>query len=52
MSLGLAHLYFPRRMEKGLEGDGPLGSNGWSILVTCVALIVAVVAGVLLLVSI
>jgi ABC-2 type transport system permease protein len=50
MSLGLAHLYFPRRMEKGLEGEGPLGSNGWSILVTCVALVVAVVAGVLLLV--
>ena len=48
-SLGLAHLLFPRRMEKGLEGEGPLGSNGWSLLVTCVALIVAVVAGVLLL---
>ena len=51
MSLGLAHLYFPRRMEKGLEGVGPLGSNGWSILATCVALIVAVVAAVLLLLS-
>lgn len=49
VSLGLAHLFFPRRMEKGLEGEGPLGSNGWSILVTCVALIVAVVAGVPLL---
>jgi ABC-type transport system involved in multi-copper enzyme maturation permease subunit len=48
MSLGLAHLFFPRRMEKGLEGEGPLGSNGWSILVTCVAVVVAVVAGVLL----
>jgi len=50
VSLGLAHLYFPRRMEKGLEGEGPLGSHGWSILVTCVALIVTVVASVLLLV--
>lgn len=49
MSLGLAHLYFPRRLERGLEGEGPLGSNGWSILVTCVSLIVAVVAGALLL---
>lgn len=49
MSLGLAHLFFPRRLERGLEGEGPLGSNGWSILVTCVALVVAVVAGVLLL---
>lgn len=49
LSLGLAHLYFPRRLEKGLEGEGPLGSNGWSILLTCVALVVAVVAGVLLL---
>ncbi|HEX7318229.1 MAG TPA: hypothetical protein VF297_30270 [Pyrinomonadaceae bacterium] len=49
MSLGLAHLYFPRRLERGLEGEGPLGSNGWSILVTCVALVVAVIAGVLLL---
>jgi hypothetical protein len=39
----------PRRLEKGLEGEGPLGSNGWSLLVTCVALVVAVVAGVLLL---
>jgi ABC-2 type transport system permease protein len=48
MSLGLAHLGFPRRLEKGLEGEGPLGSNGWSILVTFVALIVAIVAGVLL----
>jgi ABC-2 type transport system permease protein len=48
MSLGLAHLYFPRRLEKGLEGEGPLGSNGWSILVTFVALIVAIVAGMLL----
>jgi ABC-2 type transport system permease protein len=48
MSLGLAHLYFPRRMEKGLEGEGPLGSNGWSILVTCVAVVVAVVTAVLL----
>jgi ABC-type transport system involved in multi-copper enzyme maturation permease subunit len=47
-SLGLAHLCFPRRLEKGLEGEGPLGSNGWSILVTFVALIAAVVAGVLL----
>ena len=49
MSLGLAHLCFPRRLERGLEGEGPLGSNGWSILVTCVALVVAVVAGSLLL---
>lgn len=49
VSLGLAHLYFPRRLEKGLEGEGPLGSNGWSILVTCVALVVALVAGALLL---
>jgi len=49
-SLGLAHLRFPRRMEKGLEGAGPLGSNGWSILLTCVALTAALVAGVLLLV--
>ncbi|MBV8856876.1 MAG: hypothetical protein JOZ02_08110 [Acidobacteria bacterium] len=49
VSLGLAHLYFPRRLERGLEGEGPLGSNGWSILLTCVALVVAVVAGVLLL---
>jgi ABC-2 type transport system permease protein len=49
MSLGLAHLCFPRRLEKGLEGEGPLGSNGWSILVTCVALVVAAVAGALLL---
>lgn len=48
MSLGLAHLCFPRRLEKGLEGEGPLGSNGWSILVTLVALIVAIVASVLL----
>jgi ABC-type transport system involved in multi-copper enzyme maturation permease subunit len=49
VSLGLAHLCFPRRLEKGLEGAGPLGSNGWSILVTCVALVAAAVAGVLLL---
>jgi ABC-type transport system involved in multi-copper enzyme maturation permease subunit len=51
MSLGLAQLFFPRRLEKGLEGEGPLGSNGWSILVTAVALVVAVVAGALLLMS-
>lgn len=51
MSLGLAHLSFPRRLEKGLGGEGPLGSNGWSILVTCVGLIVAIVAGVLLILS-
>ena len=49
ISLGLAHLCFPRRLEKGLEGEGPLGSNGWSILLTSVALIVAAVTGVLLL---
>jgi hypothetical protein len=48
LSLGLAHLYFPRRMEKGLEGEGPLGSNGWSLLLTFVGLVVAVVAAILL----
>lgn len=47
-ALGLAHLLFPRRMERGLEGAGPLGSNGWSILVTSIALVVAAVAGALL----
>jgi hypothetical protein len=51
LSLGLAHLRFPRRIERGLEGEGPLGSNGWSILLTSFALVVAVVAGVLLLMS-
>jgi hypothetical protein len=51
VALGLAHLLFPRRMEKGLEGAGPLGSNGWSILVTSIALVVAAVAGALLVVQ-
>jgi hypothetical protein len=49
MSLGLAHLFFPRRLERGLDGEGPLGSNGWSIIVTFVSMMVAAVAGVLLL---
>ena len=48
LALALAHLCFPRRLEKGFEGEGPLGSNGWSFLMAVISLAVAVITGLLI----
>ncbi|HEY0097865.1 MAG TPA: hypothetical protein VGB76_02825 [Pyrinomonadaceae bacterium] len=47
-SLALAHLFHQRRATKGFRVNARLGSASWSILVAAVSVVVAVVAGFVL----
>jgi len=45
LCLALAHLGFRRKSAKGFTINGRLGSTGWSLVVTVVSLVVALVTG-------
>lgn len=45
LCLALAHLGFRRKSAKGFRVNGRLGSTGWSLVVTVISLVAAVVTG-------
>jgi ABC-2 type transport system permease protein len=45
LCLSLAHLFFQRKSMKGLRVDGRLSAAGWSSLAAIVSVVVAIIAG-------